>query len=132
VVLDNSDPFDGVAPNTPKWVIEFAPDTPAVQTWDDVFTIRERYRKNDLDPQFARWLGGFRGWARSAKLKAETDEELLDALRRYEAYLGEGGMLDRAFLKVAVFRMLRLHCERGNQRLKHLFQDLVAPLVTKA
>lgn len=33
------------------------------------------------------------------------------------------------FLKAAVFRMLRRHCEAGHQRLKEQLRDLVAPLV---
>lgn len=129
VVLDGSDPFDGKTPNTPKWKIEFVPDTAAVQTWDDVFSIRERYLHSHLDPDFARWLGSFQRWARSVGLQAETDDKLVAALRKYEEYLGASGMQDRAFLKAAVFRMLRRHCEAGHQRLKDQLRDLVAPLV---
>jgi hypothetical protein len=129
VVLDDSDPFDGATANTPRWVIKFSPDSPAVQTWDDVFSIRERYRENHLDRDFARWLSGFQSWARSANLQADTDDKLVDALRRYEEYWAASGIQDRAFLKAAVFRMLRHHCEQGHQRLKDQLRDLVAPLV---
>ena len=128
VVLDDSDPFDGSTPNTPRWVVKFAPDTPAVQTWDDVFSIRERYRESHLDRDFGRWLAGFRSWARSANLQADTDDKLVDALKRYEEYWAASGIQDRAFLKAAVFRMLRKHCEEGHQRLRDQIRDLVAPL----
>jgi hypothetical protein len=128
VVLDKSKPFDGTTPNTPKWVIDFVPDAPAVQTWDEAFSIRERYRKNNLDPHYSDWLKEFQAWARSANLQANTDEILLDALRRYEECLARSGINDRAFLKFAVFSMLRRHCELGNQRLKKQLRDLVAPL----
>ncbi|RKH58874.1 hypothetical protein D7V93_15940 [Corallococcus llansteffanensis] len=129
VVLDDSDPFDGTTAHTPKWAIKFIPDSPALQTWDDVFSIRERYRQSHLDRDFASWLKGFQRWARTAKLQADTDDKLVDALRQYEEYFGASGMQDRAFLKAAVFRMLRRHCELGNQRLKDELRDLVAPLV---
>ncbi|MBZ4331417.1 hypothetical protein NR800_19955 [Corallococcus interemptor] len=129
VVLDDSDPFGGVTANTPKWTVKFAPDTPAVQTWDEVFSIRERYRQSHLDPDFARWLAGFQSWARSVSLQADTDDKLIDALRQYEEYWVASGIQDRAFLKAAVFRMLRRHCELGHQRLKDQLRDLVAPLV---
>lgn len=129
VVLDDSDPFGGATANTPRWVIKFAPDTPAVQTWDDVFSIRKRYRESHLDQDFARWLSGFQSWARSANLQADTDDKLVDALRRYEEYWAASGIQDRAFLKAAVFHMLRHHCEQGHQRLKDQLRDLVAPLV---
>lgn len=128
VVLDDSDPFDGSTPNTPSWEIKFDPDAPAVPTWDAVFSIRDRYKRDHLDRDFAPWLSGFQSWARSASLQADTDDELLDALRRYEEYCVASGIQDRAFLKAAVFRMLRLHCEQGHQRLKDQLRDLVAPL----
>lgn len=129
VVLDDSDPFGGATANTPNWVIKFIPDTPAVQTWDEVFSIRDRYRQSHLDQDFKRWLTGFQHWARSTNLQADTDDKLVDALRKYEEYLVASGIQDRAFLKAAVFRMLRHHCERGHQRLKDQLRDLVAPLV---
>lgn len=132
VVLDDSEPFDGATANTPKWEIKFVPDNPAVQTWDEVFSIRERYRRNHLDRDFAQWLSGFRSWARSANLRADTDDKLIDALRQYEEYWVASGIQDRAFLKAAVFRMLRHHCELGHQRLMDQLRDLVAPLPKSA
>lgn len=131
VVLDDSDPFDGSKPNTPRWTIRFDPNVPAVPTWDAVFSIRERYQRDHLDRDFARWLTGFQSWARSANLKADTDEKLVDALRKYEEHWVASGIQDRAFLKAAVFRMLRHHCEQGHQRLKNQLRDLVAPLAKK-
>ena len=128
VVLDNSDPFDGSTPYTPKWKIEFDPDAPAVHTWDSVFSIRKRYERDHLDPNFNEWLTGFRNWARSVKFKPDTDDELVDALRDYEQYWFESGIQDRAFLKAAMFRMLRHHCEKGHERLLGLLRDLIAPL----
>lgn len=63
-----------------------------------------------------------------AALVVNTDDELVVALQRFETLLDGNGNRDRAFLKAAVFRMLRQHCEQGHQRLKDLLRDLVAPL----
>lgn len=127
VALDDSDPFDGATENTPRWEIRFAPESPALPTWDEVFSVRERYRRDHLDPSFAGWLGLFQKWARREGVQADTDEALVAALRRYEEFWAESGMQDRAFLKAAVFRMLRRHCEAGHQRLKEQLRNLVAP-----
>jgi hypothetical protein len=128
VVLDDSDPFNGSMPNMPSWTIQFVPDGPAVSTWDTVFSVRERYRRDHLDREYMRWLSGFQSWARIAKLHTDTDDQLVDALRKYEQYWFASGIQDRAFLKAAVFRMLRQHCENGHARLKELLRDLIAPL----
>ena len=125
VLLDDSDPFHGTIENTPRWEIHFAPDTPAVSTWDDVFSVRVRYCRDHLNPSYARWLGLFGVWVRSSGLEVDTDEAIVAALQCYENYWVESGMHDRAFLKAAVFRMLRRHCEAGHQRLLNQIKDLV-------
>lgn len=126
VSLDDSEPFDGVTVNTPNWAIRFEPDTAAVATWDEVFSVRERYRRDHLDPAFASWLDLFRKWARVAGLQTDSDEGLVAALKQYEEFWAESGMQDRAFLKAAVFRMLRRHCEAGHQRLIEQLRGLLA------
>lgn len=132
VTLDGSDPFGGSTENTPDWDVQFLPDTPAVSTWDEVFAIRERYRRDHLDADFSKWLGTFARWVQIMKLPTNTDGALVLALQRYEEIWGEGGVHDRAFLKAAVFRMLRRHCEAGHQRLKEQLRNLVAPPATVA
>lgn len=132
VVLDDSDPFDGSTPNTPRWTIEFDPDAPAVPTWDAVFSVRERYRRDHLDEGYSAWLWEFRNWARSADRRGDTDISLVEALKRFEQYCVDNGMRDKAFLKAAVFRMLRLRCEQGHDRLKQLLRDLLEQSTTSA
>lgn len=130
VVLDDSEPFDGSTPNTPRWTINFDPDAPAVPTWDAVFSVRERYKRDHLDEGYSAWLREFRNWARSANWRGDTDASLVEALTRFEQYCAGNGMRDRAFLKAAVFRMLRLRCEQGHDRLKQLLRDLLEPSTT--
>jgi hypothetical protein len=132
VSLDDSEPFHGATECTPNWAIRFDPETPEVATWDEVFAVRERYRRDNLDPSYANWLGLFGKWARRAGLPTDSNISLLAALRRYEEFWTDSGMQERAFLKAAVFRMLRRHCEAGHQRLLAQIRDLVAPLAFPA
>lgn len=127
VSLDESHPFGGSTENTPSWDIQFSPDSAAVSTWDEVFAVRERYRRDHLDPDYPRWLGLFAQWVRGMAIPTDTDARLIAALKRFEENWAEDGMRDRAFLKVGVFRMLRRHCEAGNERLKQQLRDLAAP-----
>lgn len=132
VVLDDSDPFNGVTEHTPNWSIRFDPETPAVPTWDEVFSVRERYRRDHLNPSFSNWLNLFGKWARSAGLRTDTDDAIVEAIKRYEVLWAESGMQDRAFLKAAVFRMLRLHCEAGHRRLIDQLRNLISSTGTTA
>ncbi len=128
LVLDDSEPFDGSTPSTPRWTIKFEPDGPAIPTWDAVFSIRERYQRDHLDEGYSAWLREFQNWARSADRDGDTDASLLEALRKFEQFHAGNGMSSKAFLKAAVFRMLRLRCEQGHDRLKQLLRDLLRPL----
>ena len=125
VLLDESDPFNGVTEHTPNWQIRFDPDAPAVLTWDEVFSVRERYRRDHLDPSYSNWLGLFGKWVRRHELPTDTDEALVEAIKRFEAFWTDNGMQDRAFLKAAVFRMLRRLCEAGHRRLIDQLRNLV-------
>jgi hypothetical protein len=130
VVLDDSDPFGGSTETIPNWKIDFLPNLPVAQTWDDVFEIRMRYRQSNLDRDYANWLDTFSRWARRDGVQTDTDEGLVKALRRYEEIWVDNGIQDRSFLKAAVFRMLRLRCEQGHERLKRLLRDLIATPAT--
>ncbi len=127
VSLINSDPFGGDHPMTPRWIIDFEPCTPAVATWDEVFKVRDRYQRSHLDRDYRSWLEQFSSYVIQSGLSADTDDDLIAALRNHEAIVGIAGWSDRAFLKVAVFRMLRYRCENGDQRLLKVIKDLVTP-----
>lgn len=126
VLLDDSDPFEGTTSNTPKWVIKFDPDSPATQTWDDVFSVRDRYKRDHLDAKYVRWLDLFRDSARRLKWSVATDDERRDAIGKFEELWQAQGFDGEGFLKAGVFRMLRLHLTSGDQRLKDQIRDLFA------
>lgn len=116
VSLDGSVPFEG-KDGQPRWQIEFTPAAEESATWDDVFHIRERYVRDVLDPDFKGWLRDFRAWCHSAQVAPKTGVEVIAALDRFIPTLEEQGLRDRAFLKAAVFKMLRRHCAENNLRL---------------
>ncbi|QSQ27601.1 hypothetical protein JY651_22980 [Pyxidicoccus parkwayensis] len=126
VSLDDSEPFDGTTEHTPNWMIRFDPETPAAHTWDEVFSVRERYRRDHLDPSFRSWLDQFAKIARRTGVRGDSDAELIAVLKWLEDLYGDSGLQDRAFLKAAAFRMLRRHCEAGHQRLLKHLRNLVA------
>lgn len=127
VSLDNSEPFAGSHQSfpVPLWQIDFEPDAEEVSTWDTVFHIRERYRRDILDPDFMSWLREFSSWCHSVDVRPVSEQDVIDALRQYSEHMEAIRMRDRAFLKAAVFRMLFRHCQQGNQRLVTLIQGVV-------
>jgi hypothetical protein len=62
VVLDNSVPFGGADGQTPDWQIDFDPDAVECTTWDNVFHVRERIKRDVLDSSFWQWLRDFSAW----------------------------------------------------------------------
>lgn len=127
ISLDDSEPFGGSTENTPRWEISFQPDSPRTTTWDEIFSLKLRYGRDRLDPSFRNWIDLF---AKSARRKGvQTEAALIDALGWFEQLQVDAGLHGQAFLKAAVFRMLRLKCESGNQRLLDQLMSLVAPPV---
>ncbi|MCE9658080.1 MAG: hypothetical protein K8R60_05935 [Burkholderiales bacterium] len=112
-------------PVVSDWVIEFVPAGEAVDTWDEIFHIRERWRRDVLDEQtFRQWLGEFRNYCLTSALQFAGDGDVVVAVQRYEQYLAGCGLGDRAFLKAAVFRFLLRRCAVGCQRLFPILTDL--------
>lgn len=125
ISLDNSRPFAGRNGVIPLWQIEFEPNTQEVETWEHVFRIQERYKRDELDPSFNSWLREFSSWCKYSNVTYEIDEALVDAIERYANHMENSGISDRAFLKAAVFRMLHKHCKQGHKRLFNLIKGIV-------
>ena len=129
ISLDNSQPFDGIDADLgeplPKWVIEFNLSSEEVDTWNEVFHIRERYERDILNPGFKSYLRGFGNYCKSFGFIPKSQEELIEVIDKYIFFQEGDGFKDKAFIKAAVFRMLRLHCQNGNRRLMRLILDNV-------
>jgi hypothetical protein len=128
VCLNDSQPFAGIVRNggevLPKWKIGFSVNCEEVTTWDNIFRMRERYARDVLDSSFDNWLNGFRSWCRSRTIP-NSDKGIVDAIEDYAIYHESLGFDDRAFLKAALFRMLFIHCKKGDRRLITFMQEVV-------
>ena len=122
--LNESELFADPDDWTPRWEIEFVPDSPEVATWDEVFSVRERFVRDHLNPSFRSWLDQFGKLAKREALRPDSGAAVAAALKRFEDNAADCGFQDRGFLKAAVFRMLRLRCEAGNTRLAAALADL--------
>lgn len=127
VSLDNSIVNEASAePIINEWMIEFTPTNEAVETWDQIFHIRERWQRDVLDEKtFNQWLGDFRNYCQTAALQISNDIHIQDALKRYENYVAGSGIRDLAFLKSAMFRFLLRRCDLNCQRVVPILRDLV-------
>ena len=109
------------------WVIDFAPDSEAVNTWDEIFKVRERWKRDVLDEKtFHKWLGDFQSFCKRANIQANGDAQVVDAVKQYQEYLVDCGFEGRAFLKAATFKLLFLKCNAGSVRLLPIFRALTA------
>jgi hypothetical protein len=125
IKLDRSVPFEGTGGQTPRWEIDFEPASEEAETWDAVFSLRERYSRDVLDPNFASWLRWFSAWCKSAGQHPNDRDTLLAALDLYLEMLTAMGHDERAFLRSAMFSMLRNRCAGGDERLTLLMLDVV-------
>lgn len=125
--LDQSQPFSEPDARVPRWAVRFTPESEEVATWESVFSCRERYERDHLDPEYSGWLRSFAHAAHRSGKSAQSDEGVIERLAWWEGIQRYNGLKDRSFLRAATFRMLRLHCEAGNRRLLDLLLDLLNP-----
>lgn len=119
ISLANSVPFEGKTVGSilcPEWNIEFVGlDPVAAETWNSVFKIRDRYVSSLLNPEFRDWMSHFANWAVRSDLTISDKDETVDALGKYVTTCIQEGLAESAFLKRAMFGMLRDHCADGPQ-----------------
>ena len=126
VCLDNSNLFGGADGQTPDWQIDFVPDSLECLTWDNVFHVRERIKRDVLDSSFMRWLGEFAAWFRRRFASPSPDAAaVITAIQIYAEDMALMGLNAREFLRAPLFRMLHRHCEADDERLRAFMRDLV-------
>ena len=127
ICLNDSVPFAGDDGKTPDWQVSFIPDSPECETWDQVFHVRERFKRDVLDPSFRRWLREFAAWFRRRTEDPEPDAAaILAQLYAYAEDMALLGLNAREFLRAPVFRMIHHHCSAGDERLSALMADLLS------
>jgi hypothetical protein len=111
----------------PEWYVDFGND-PAAATWDAVWHINERYRRDVLDAEFADWLAHFAQWCRRSNREAKTASEIIVDLNEYVLTVIQEGYTDRAFLKRAMFEMMISQAEQpeSSQRVSEFLIDLIS------
>jgi hypothetical protein len=126
ISLSKSVPFAGSDGVVPNWNIEFKPDSPECVTWDDLFSLKSRLRRDVLDTSFRRWLKDFAGWFRLEYDEPKiTNEKIKTALDRYAKNEAIKGLNGRDFLRALVFRMLHRHCVSKDSRLLNFLKDVL-------
>jgi len=132
VSLLDSMPFEGEQRGAillPSWRIDLNGPNEEVSTWDEVFSIRRRYKENVLDAEFRGWMDNFAQWCQLEFGVLQDAADVINALGRYLAAVIQEGFADRVFLKKAVFEMLRQRCVDPlvSERLVAWFIALVSP-----
>ena len=94
------------------WHISFVPDIEEVHTWDDIFQIRNRYRKYIFEEEYDSWLTRFIKTARnfSNNNGPWTEEAVKMALDKYINTLDQDDITkyhDNTFLENSLFRFIR-------------------------
>jgi hypothetical protein len=112
----------------PRWEVDLG-QSPAAVTWDETWQIKIRYKRDVLDQEYFNWLEHFAQWCRIEERYPVTHGEIIDALETYVAAVFQEGLADRAFLKRAVFEMLKSHVTAGpySDRLTAFLIDLASP-----
>lgn len=124
--LTKSEPFKGKDGELPAWVIEFSPHSPEVDTWIEVFHIRERYIRDVLDLSFKRWIGTFQSVCKRKNADLSDTSTLLHHLNEHVLDHEVDGFGNQAFIRAAMFRMLHSHCSNGHSDLISLLQKLTS------
>lgn len=131
ISLLNSIIDETISPPIPNWHITFMPNTEQVATWDDVFSIRARYKRDILDKHFSIWLRGLASKCEKDRkrnlIQANfTTDDVRNVLVNYKedkSDLPNTGMA--GFLEPLVFDFLLSQFDQGNERIIQLIKDAV-------
>jgi hypothetical protein len=105
------------------WNLELEPEIPEMETWDYVFSVRNRYLTDALeDRNFNAWIWDFKKWFEGRPIPA-SNQQLIDVVSDYASILADAGFREKAFLKAAVFRFLKTRLIAGCQRVSGLLRD---------
>lgn len=114
----------------PEWQVDFLPNTEEAETWDNVFDIRTRYKRDVLDQNFRRWIGDFSKKCTKDRYRNlipvdMTDDQVKDRLRFYFEDKAEIPSIREGFLEPKIFEYLLAEFESGNERVINLVRDAV-------
>lgn len=119
------------SPPLPEWLIDFAPQSEQAETWDAVFSIRTRFKRDILNQYYDTWLKSFRTRCAKERKRGRIQanfslEQIREVLAHYvedksdSPYIGMGG-----FLEPLVFEFLLNQFDEGDERVVDLIRDSV-------
>lgn len=129
--LNRSSVVPEISPLKFDWNIEFLTFIEESETWDAVFSIRHRYKRDVLDKHFDRWLGGLKKYCEGLKRKGLITTQLTnDQVKNYLTdyienktefpNIGNGG-----FLEPLAYKYLLTEFENNNQRIVQFIREAV-------
>lgn len=127
ITLNKSKPFTGNDKVTPNWQIEFVPSSEETKTWDEVFFLSKRLRRNVLNQSYQRWLKQFCYWyVEKHKKRNPTNVEITSALEdHYSDLVLLRALKGREYFRGLVIQMLRHQCSRGDSRLLRYIKNAI-------
>lgn len=132
ISLNNSLLFAGEDNLLPLWSIDFSPNTPEIETWDEVFHIRVRYIEEVLNPLFLNWIKDFGEWYWIETSDAHPDNnELTKYIAKYIVVLRSMNLTGQDFLREPVFRMIQKACLEEELRLFALIRRVIDEALVK-
>lgn len=131
ISLNNSVLIASASPIRFDWNIEFLTSQDEAKTWDDVFSISKRYKRDILEVYFDSWLDGFRKVCvkerREGLIPAEsTNPQIRDRLQKYQESRQMNPNIGLAgFLEPLALNFLLKLFDQGNERVCNLVRDAV-------
>ncbi|MGI9278982.1 MAG: hypothetical protein ACR2PX_05045 [Endozoicomonas sp.] len=130
VSLTSSSLDNQTSPPKPDWDIAFIPARPEIAAWDEVFSIRERYKRDALNQYFTTWLRVFTD--KCARRRRDRDispaldfEGVRGVLARYYEDQVEDHKVGVNFLEPYVFEFLLTKYDAEEPRVVNLIRDAV-------
>ncbi len=131
ITLMQSTISDQVSPPLPEWEIDFLPASEQAETWDSVFQIRTRYKRDILNEYFDTYLKGFKAKCANDRIRRLiradfSHDEVRNTLAFYQEDKAEAPSIGMAgFLEPLVFEFLLNLYDEGSQRIIDLIRDAV-------
>lgn len=122
---------ENVSPPLPEWLIDFTPPSEHAETWDAVFSIRTRFKRDILNQYYDIWLKGFKTKCakdrkRGKILKGFTFAQIREVLAHYVEDRAESPCIGMgSFLEPLVFELLLNYYDQGDDRIMNLIRDSV-------
>lgn len=124
IIVDNS-------PIHFEWNIDFLTNLEEAETWDSVFDIRTRYKRDILNVYFEKWLWGFSLICKKNRERGYLNGNLSPELIRQQLANYQEDKADNpstglaGFLEPLVFKMLLQKYDEGNPRIVSLVRIAV-------